>query len=289
MCLGDDFTDEKMSWSDNLDEPFTRTAEEEHQRVPPAQERSIGRTRNAWARRQGVPALLAYAGYANNQQSPASEVQVQPVPRHQQPTTDQTDVNLKNAIEPQKDVNLPELGTCKMADHGSLWSSQVLFELLSQTVVDALVKKAFTTWVQTQKVLEKLRSITGISSRSGANNNIDDDGVVTPQTSPASIGVNGPPKWSAREIFFGDLSKLRDMLMGTSGIAVVGLIALVSVNLREVARRYMHYCLFNMPLRIGMIPSTSTIVDSALAKLSVIPSLVPKRDGPDLVLCNSIN
>ena len=84
-----------------------------------------------------------------------------------------------------------------------------------------------------------------------------------------------------RDLFF-DLSKLRDMLMGTSGMAVVGLTTSVSVSLREAAMRYMHYCLFNRPLRIGMIPSTSTFVDPALAKLSVIPSLVPKCDGPSL-------
>ena len=124
-------------------------------------------------------------------------------------------------------------------------------------------------------------------SRSGANNNVTSESrdLTLVQTSPASIVVNdGAPKWGAREIFFNDHSKLRDMLEVISEMSEVGLIASVSVNLREASRRYMHYCLLNRPLRNGMVRSSSHIVDTSLAKLPIVPSLVPK--SPPSFSCN---
>ena len=50
----------------------------------------------------------------------------------------------------------------------------------------------------------------------------------------------------------------------------------VNVTLREASRRYMHYCLLNRPLKIGMFRTASRVVDRALAELPIAPSLVPK-------------
>ena len=80
-------------------------------------------------------------------------------------------------------------------------------------------------------------------SRSGANNNVTSESrdLTSVHTSPASIVVNdGAPKWSAREIFFNDHSKLRDMLEVISEMSEVGLIASVSVNLREAGLAQVH-------------------------------------------------
>jgi hypothetical protein len=85
---------------------------------------------------------------------------------------------------------------------------------------------------------------------------------------------NGEPTWSPQEIFFNDHSKLRDMLEVIHEISEVGMIAGVNVTLREASRRYMHYCLLNRPLRIGMVPTTSRVVDRALAELPMVPSLL---------------
>ena len=85
---------------------------------------------------------------------------------------------------------------------------------------------------------------------------------------------NGEPTWSPQEIFFNDHSKLRDMPEGIHEISEVGMIAGVNVTLREASRRYMHYCLLNRPLRIGMVRTNSRVADRALAELPIVPLLV---------------
>ena len=121
MCLGDAFIDEKMSWFDDLDEPGPRSVSIVDMSLPPAQERIIGRTRNAWAKRQGVTALLAQqldtqhpimnvkdvipcercpSEYADLISLPAdllSACQQMPYPAK--------DVNLKNAIQPNLSID----------------------------------------------------------------------------------------------------------------------------------------------------------------------------------------
>ena len=145
MCLGDAFTDEEMAWSDDMDEPGPRSVSTVDLPFPLAQARVIGRTRNAWAKQQGVTALLAQqfkptgprsrmqlttdtvlagdAVFTSGPQVQAANVTIKP-----------KDVNLKNAIRPNlsivRSTELPELGICQMEDHKTLWCSQALTSIV---------------------------------------------------------------------------------------------------------------------------------------------------------------
>ena len=111
---------------------------------------------------------------------------------------------------------------------------------------------------------------------------MNDDVAATPMLSPGSCVVQprgGGTKVPSMEMFFASQDALMSMFRAGWGLALAKQLASVSTALRDAARRHLHYCVMCQPLSIGMLATTSKVVDKQLSQLATIPHLVPPHSG----------